>query len=104
MRASEPEDPQKKWARKIFANYIPKELSKFRYKASFGANYAEGLNNNKDEIMQICEKAFNHCKLVRIKPKNMMKLIKGVEEFDQESEFEFLARLSFANWIYAFIK
>ena len=104
MRALEPKDPQKKWARKIFADYIPNELSKYRYKGSFAANYAEGLSNNKDEIMQICEKAFNYSKLSKIKPKNMMNLIKSVEEFDQESEFEFMARLSFANWMHAFIK
>lgn len=104
MRASEPNDNQKKWARKIFADYIPNELSKYRYKASFAANYAEGLNSNKDEIMEICEKAYNHCKLPKIEPKIMKKLLKGLEEFDQKSEFEFITRLSFANWMHSFLK
>jgi hypothetical protein len=76
----------------------------YRYKASFGAVYAEGLKSNNDEILHICDIACRHSKLNRLSACYMKKLIKGVEEYDQKSEFEFLARLSFANWIYGILQ
>jgi len=104
MRAMETLDTKKIWARKVFTDFIPEELSKYQYKASFGATYAEGLKRNRNEIMLVCKKAFEHCKLERINPNEMRKLIMCVEDSDQKAEFEFLARLSFANWIHAMIK
>ncbi len=50
MRILEKVDNKKLWARNTFREFLPRELSKYEYKASFGANYADGLKRNEEEI------------------------------------------------------
>ncbi len=105
MRYLQPLDTKKLWARKYFKNYIPIELSQYQYKASFAANYAEGLKVNKDEIFEICINVNKFCNNIkRLSPDKIIKLIDSVEEFNHKDEFELLSCLSFINWINSFIK
>ena len=100
LRRGQPEDTKKLWARAMFSQMIPPELSRFRYKASFGAVYDQGLEQAKSEILEICEVACELTQIHEIRPSVMKVLINGVRSYDFRSEFEFLARLSYANWIY----
>lgn len=100
MRVGQPDDPRKLWARGAFRGYIPEELSKYTYKASFGAVYNEGLIQAKSAILEICDDVYRLTGLSGLKPSTMSVLLNGVNAYDHQAEFEFLARLSYANWIY----
>lgn len=100
MRVGQPEDTQKIWARKTFENLIPKELSKYRYKASFGAVYDEGLEQARSDILDMCKLVYDLTGIDELHPSIMEKLLNGVRSYDHKAEFAFLARLSYVNWIY----
>jgi hypothetical protein len=100
MRAGKPEDVQKLWARDMFRDFIPRELSAFRYKACFGAVYDQGLQAARDEIIDICKVAHALSGLQPLRPDSINGLIDAVRDRDGRADFELLARLSYANWIY----
>jgi hypothetical protein len=100
MRVCEPEDHQKLWARKIFKDLIPNELSNYRYKASFGAVYDEGLQQAHSDIMEMCKSVYEFTKIDELQPSIMAVLFNGVRSYDHNAEFEFLARMSYVNWVY----
>lgn len=100
LRSGEQEDTQKLWARNAFKKIIPNELSSYRYKASFGAVYAHGLEKAKSEIMEIFKLSSEVTGLKDLHPSKVATLFNGVLAFDHRAEFEFIARLSYANWIY----
>lgn len=100
MRVGQLEDPQKLWARKKFEDFIPYELSKFPYKASFGAVYDEGLQQARNDIMEMCEFVYDFTKIKELNPSLMSDLFNGVRSYDHEAEYQFFARLSYANWIF----
>jgi hypothetical protein len=100
LRRGQPEDTQKLWARKYFANQIPQELSKFAYKASFGAVYHEGLEGSVEEILSITSFAHSLTGILDFEEIRMKQLINKVLSYDYESEFLFFALLSYAVWVY----
>lgn len=100
MRVGELEDPQKLWARKTFGNFIPYELSRFSYKASFGAVYDEGLQQARNDIMEMCEFVYDFTKIKELSPSLMSALFNGVRSYDHKAEFQFFARLSYTNWVF----
>lgn len=100
MRSGLEEDTQKAWARETFRQFIPRELADYRYKASFAAVYDEGLEHAKDDILFICATAHKLTCLDELDPNKIKALIDGFREYDNKAEFEFLARLSFASWVY----
>ena len=102
MRAGHQEDPQKIWARDYFKDYLPSELSKYRYKASFGAVYDCGLEQAREDILEMCGIVNELTGLTEVHPSIMRNLINGFRAYDHDSEFQFLARLSYVSWIYQF--
>ena len=100
LRKNQPEDLQKLWARAFFRGQIPRELSLFAYKASFGAVYHQGLEASREEILAITSNIYSLTGLSEYLSDSMNLLIDGVLSFDHESEFLFLALLSYAVWVH----
>jgi hypothetical protein len=100
LRKNQKEDLQKLWARAFFKEQIPEELSKFAYKASFGAVYFQGLEASREEIIYITNAIYSLTKLPEYSNDSMNHLIDKVLSFDYESEFLFFGILSYAVWIY----
>jgi hypothetical protein len=100
MRSSQTEDSQKLWARNAFESVIPDQLSKYRYKASFGAVYDEGLQRARSHILEMCHVAYDLTRIEELNPSTIAVLINAVRLYDHKAEFTFLARLSYVNWIY----
>ena len=100
MRKNLKEDVQKLWARAYFQEYIPTELSRFQYKASFATLYHEGIIRARDEILSISKFAYEVSRLEELKPNEIDRLLLSILNFDSKGEFELLARLSYCLWIY----
>jgi len=100
LRKDQSEDLQKLWARHYFSSLIPEELSKFSYKASFGAVYYQGLQASREEILIITSTIYLLTGLPEYSRDLMNSLIDRVLSFDYESEFLFFGILSYAVWIY----
>lgn len=104
LRKGESEDTQKIWARRYFKHQIPDELSKFAYKASFGAVYYEGLESSRQEILSITDTVHSLTNLQEFNIIEMNNLIDKVLSYDGESEFLFFALLSYAVWVHQLMK
>ena len=100
LRRNQSEDLQKLWARHYFNSLIPEELSKFSYKASFGAVYHQGLEASREEILFITSAIYTLTEMPEYSHDLMNRLIDKVLSFDYESEFLFFGILSYAVWIY----
>lgn len=100
LRRDQSEDLQKLWARHYFNRLIPQELSKFSYKASFGAVYYEGLEASREEILFITSTIYSLTGLPEYTHDLMSRLIDKVLSFDYESEFLFFGLLSYAVWVH----
>jgi len=100
MRSGQSEDVKKLWAREVFKHLIPPELSNYQYKASFGAVYDQGLDEARQDIIEMSTLAYVLTGLNDLHPSEMTVLFNGVRSYDQKAEFAFLARLSYVNWIY----
>jgi hypothetical protein len=64
MRKGQPEDPRKLWARKMFSDFLPRELVDYTFKGDFWGLYIDGLINNLPHLRKIhdlaCELSNNH--------------------------------------------
>ena len=100
LRKGQQEDVQKLWARNYFRGQIPEELSKFAYKASFGAVYYEGLEVSRKEILYIASDFYSLTGMLEYTTDSINRLIDRVLSFDCESEFLFFGLLSYAVWAY----
>ena len=58
MRKGQPEDSKKLWARKMFSDFLPRELVDYTFKGDFWGLYIDGLINNIPHIRKIHDQAF----------------------------------------------
>ena len=99
LREGLEEDPQKKWARRYFSNWLPLELSDFTYKADGLRVFISGIESNEESILELCRRSYSVNMDQRISPNQILTLITRESQFDDKNQLELMSRISFAVWI-----
>ena len=102
LRNGQKEDSKKMWARNYFKNILPFELSNYAYKASHDGWVANGLKTFSHDIYKICEVAYDIIRHPLIHPEKMTQSALGYEFSRHADQVQFLAKLSFATWVYSY--
>jgi hypothetical protein len=100
MRQGQGEDLKKWWARNTFADFLPSELVQFAYKADHNGNYIDGIWKATDGIRTIFRTAYEVTGFEELNIRSLDDLISNIQMRDDKKDKIFLARVSFANWIY----
>jgi len=104
MRKGFPEDSMKLWARKTFSNILPYQLSKFAYKANHDCWVADGLRDAISDINTVVNTAFEITKHPELNSKSMIKTAANYFHAPEKEKHQFLLKLSFAVWLYGFVR
>jgi hypothetical protein len=104
MRKGEGEDLKKWWGRKMFSDYLPKELVNYAYKADNSGEFLDGFLNSKNEISTIFKVAHEVTNLEELSQNSLDSLFHNVHLVDETKDKLILARVSFANWIFGLIR
>ena len=104
MRQGQDKDVQKWWARRIFAEYLPYELTQFAYKADNAGNFINGIWRELDDIRMVFRTAYDITKRHEFTDTSLDALIMNVHDIDERQDKLILARVSFANWIYGLVR
>jgi hypothetical protein len=94
----------KLWARKVFKNCLPRELSDFAYTAFHNGWVSEGLIDASETISEICEKVYQKYRIEALRPDKMFHLATIYSTLNDEERKRYLANLAFSTWYYALIK
>jgi len=100
MRQGQGEDIKKWWARKTFADFLPRELVQFAYKANHNGNYIDGMRNATEEIRTIFITTYDITRFEEFNKRSMNNLIDNILKHNDKQSKTFLGWVSFANWIY----
>lgn len=104
MRKGFPEDSMKLWARKTFSNILPYQLSKFAYKANHDCWVADGLRDAISDIKTVVNTAFEVTKHPELNSRTMIKTAAHYFHAPEKEKHQFLLKLSFAVWLYGFVR
>ena len=104
MRNQEGEDLKKRWSRKVFSDYLPKELVNYAYKADNSGGFIIGLLRSKTEISEAFKAAHRVTQLKEFSQNSLDSLLNNVHLADETKDKLILARVSFANWIYGLVR
>lgn len=100
LRKNLGEDSQKLWARQNYAEFLPKELTSYSYKAAHDGILYQGLLEAKDQILEVCRFSQQINRDSRLSEKYVKTLISKWRQYSHEQLIELLAVVSFAVWIY----
>jgi hypothetical protein len=99
MRRGQTEDPKKLWARKKFADFLPRELVDYTFKGDFWGLYIDGLINNLRHLRKIHDEAFELSKNNYFHSMNLDALLsQDLHNCDQRLYQRIEARISSAIW------
>jgi hypothetical protein len=102
MRGHARADIHKWWARKSFAELLPRELSLYAYKAFHDGWVVDGLRTCSNDIYMMAAFVFERLNDPRIDPSSLRKLAMQYSVMPEQSRKNFLDLLSFVVWSYAF--
>lgn len=105
LRAGEKEDPNKKWARRFFSNFLPLELSQFTYAADFFGLSMSGLEKAKPVLRELFEEAYEYIRHPIFSPANTRMLLRtDVFSLEYKSYCEFCTKISIAAWLHSLFR
>jgi hypothetical protein len=104
LRSGQLEDTQKLWAREFFSYVLPNELVKYTYKGSFDGMYEDGLRRAMEPMGRLAKVAYDVTRNELLHPNALYATARGYSTLTHEEEIVFMARLSFANWIYTLVR
>ncbi|MEZ4755338.1 MAG: asparagine synthase-related protein [Flavobacteriales bacterium] len=99
LRQGENQDYLKKWARRFFADVLPRELVEYTYAADFFGTSMSGLDRAKPEIeklFKIAHKVSGHALFAPASTKEF--LAKDVFSFEYQDYIEYCDLLALAVW------
>lgn len=99
MRSGEQEDLRKRWGRRFFKDFLPKELVSYTYKADFVGTYMDGLWNSMQEISKIFSVTHSITDRHEFSQSSLEALVDKLERNDDEQKKLINSRVSFANWV-----
>lgn len=104
LRWSLQEDNTKQWARKIFSDFLPKELTNFNYKADHAGLLIDGIKSNLLTIEYLFEFVYNETKLLEFSKDKFEKLFTNYHLSDDHKIKMILSKTSYAVWVYSLLK
>ena len=104
LRINEAEDTMKLWARRKFTNKLPRELSRYAYKANHNSWIAEGLMIAEDDIKELLRAARNFLSDAYLNANKFLKAARTYNHISNHEQQDFLMKLSFLVWIYGYIR
>ena len=104
IRCGEADDPMKLWARRAYSNLLPYQLSRYAYKANHDCWVADGLKLAEDDIRDIVTVALGVTKNQNLNVDSMIFTARHYFHAGEREKHEFLMKLSFAVWIYGFVR
>ncbi len=100
MRRGQPEDFMKLWARALYADRLPRELSAYAYKASHDGWFAKSVAKAADQIYEVSSKANGLFPNENLRPDVLVKSAHNYERLPHSEKLNFMARVSYATWIF----
>jgi hypothetical protein len=104
LRRHEDDDPMKLWARKMFRDILPPQLSLYAYKASHDGWVADGLKSAEQDIRELLRTVGAIVPDERLNIDKMLSIASNYFLATSEEQHMFLIKLSFLVWVYAFIR
>ena len=105
LRTGQKEDPLKLWARHLFADLLPRELSEFCYCGDFNGHSKTGLEDAKPTIKMLFEEAFETIHHPMFSPKNTRHFIEAdVFAFDYKEYCDYCTKISIAAWLHSLFR
>jgi asparagine synthetase B (glutamine-hydrolysing) len=99
LRFGQKEDVLKIWARQLFKEILPKELSGFTYCADFFGTSMSGLHIAKSEIDALFKVAYQITQHHTFSPKETARFLKlDVFDFEYQDYIDYCDKISLATW------
>ncbi len=100
-RKHENKDSFKIWARNHFEEILPRELSKYYYKADYYEQIIEGIFCSEKDIFEIYQFSCDFLKVDDFNSKKINKIFSRITKMNDVELNEFFSDCSYATWIYS---
>ncbi len=104
MRRGSGEDVQKRWARASFEGRLPRELTRYAYKADHVGLFHEGLSAAEPGIQEVARSAFGVTRHESLRPAALLRDVARSTHLNDAAIRALLLRLAFCTWIHAFVR
>lgn len=104
MRKGKKQDNQKLWARSLFEDRLPSQLTRWAYKADHNGHFHSGLKAAEKSIQVVTKTAYEFTGHPSLEPSAISSLIHNSTHLGDDGEQELLSLLSFANWVHSLIR
>jgi hypothetical protein len=104
LRRGQPEDVQKRFARRLFEGRLPRELTHFAYKADHGGAFHDGLAAAVPSIREVARTAFELTRRAELHPNRLVADARRSVHLDDPATRRLLLSLAFATWAHALVR
>lgn len=104
LRRGRGEDVQKRYARHLFDNRLPRELTHYAYKSDHSGPLYDGFIKGRASIATVLDSAWNVNKHEALRPERVLADIDRAIHLDDKGLKRLLSTLSFATWIHSFVR
>ncbi len=105
LRIGQKEDPWKLWARRFFADLLPRELTEFCYCADFNGHSKTGLEDAKPTIKMLFDEAYETFPHSLFSSENTRHFIEtDVFTFEYAEYCDYCTKISIAAWLHSLFR
>jgi hypothetical protein len=104
MREGQGDDYMKLWARGLYSDRLPRELSAYAYKGSHDGWFATSVAKATDQIYAVASACYELFPSEKINPDSLVNAARSYDDLPHSKKLNFMARISYATWIHGLIR